>query len=63
MLAQYYKSEKLIRIFADRNSQKIGDIEITTVRKTLKKYGFPAFNKWHRTSWGYELEFKVEICD
>lgn len=57
MLAQYYPDEQKIVIFSDVNYEKI--LEIPSSEK--KYYGFPPFKKWHKTSWGYEIEFKFEV--
>ena len=57
MLAQYYKEEKKIVFFENRNGSRFWEID----SEDRKRYGLPPFSKWKKTSWGAELIFKFEV--
>jgi hypothetical protein len=55
MIAQYYKLDKLVRVFS--GNEKVMEFS----SGELRLYGFPPFHKWERTDWGYQLEFRFEV--
>jgi len=58
MLIQFYKGNKMLRMFPDRNSNGMFDVNDVDGRK-LDALGLPRIEKrsgWTKTSWGWEIE-------
>jgi len=66
MIAQYYRDEKIIRVFEHEYSPISLSIPIpalSNIKEIRKAFGFPPFKYWKRTEWGYEIKFTVEMVE